>query len=108
TELPVITKTNFHLHHLHNSQISLIPTTPSFTHPISPLLTPQDAQETLLSPYHLTHNQLQPYKQHILNHKMLLVPNTHPSSHHQLQDNNPPYKQLDITHYAAHSQPPKP
>ncbi|WP_154840990.1 hypothetical protein, partial [Staphylococcus pasteuri] len=107
TQLAVITPSKLHLHHLHHSQITLIPTTGSFTHPISTLLIPQDRQQPLLTTYNLSHDQIQTHKQHIFHPKFLLIPNPHPSSHNQLQQHNPPYQQIHITHYPSQSKPPK-
>ncbi|WP_222422544.1 hypothetical protein, partial [Staphylococcus warneri] len=95
-----ITRSKLHLDDLHHSQLSLIPTTPSFTHPISTLLIAEHPQQPLLTTYHLTHQQIQNHNQHILHNKILLLPTPHPTFHNQLQQNNPAYEQLHITHYA--------
>ena len=101
TELAVISKSKLHLDDLHNSQISLMATS------MSRLLTGEDGEETVLSRYDLTDNELEGYKQDILNDKMLVVANSDRSSHDEVEDNNAAYKEVDITHYAAESEGPK-
>ena len=64
-------------------------------------------KETVLSRYDLTDNELEGYKQDILNDKMLVVANSDRSSHDEVEDNNAAYKEVDITHYAAESEGPK-
>ncbi|MDU7764562.1 MAG: hypothetical protein E7J95_06535, partial [Staphylococcus sp.] len=54
-----------------------------------------------------TDNELEGYKQDILNDKMLVVANSDRSSHDEVDDNNAAYKEVDITHYAAESEGPK-
>ena len=96
TELAVISKSKLHLDDLHNSQISLMATSGSFSDRMS-----------RLPRYDLTDNELEGYKQDILNDKMLVVANSDRSSHDEVEDNNAAYKEVDITHYAAESEGPK-
>lgn len=107
TELAVISKSKLYLDDLHNSQISLMATSGSFSDRMSRLLTGEDGEETVLSRYDLTDNELEGYKQDILNDKMLVVANSDRSSHDEVEDNNAAYKEVDITHYAAESEGPK-
>ncbi|WP_271048949.1 general stress protein [Staphylococcus epidermidis] len=107
TELAVISKSKLHLDDLHNSQISLMATSGSFSDRMSRLLTGEDGEETVLSRYDLTDNELEGYKQDILNDKMLVVANSDRSSHDEVEDNNAAYKEVYITHYAAESEGPK-
>lgn len=107
TELAVISKSKLHLDDLHNSQISLMATSGSFSDRMSRLLTGEDGEETVLSRYDLTDNELEGYKQDILNDKMLVVANSDRSSHDEVEDNNAAYKEVGITHYAAESEGPK-
>ena len=82
-------------------------TSGSFSDRMSRLLTGEDGEETVLSRYDLTDNELEGYKQDILNDKMLVVANSDRSSHDEVEDNNAAYKEVDITHYAAESEGPK-
>lgn len=107
TELAVISKSKLHLDDLHNSQISLMATSGSFSDRMSRLLTGEDGEEAVLSRYDLTDNELEGYKQDILNDKMLVVAKSDRSSHDEVEDNNAAYKEVDITHYVAESEGPK-
>lgn len=107
TELAVISKSKLHLDDLHNSQISMIATSGSFSDRMSRLLTGEDGEEAVLSRYNLTEEQLEEHKQDILDNKLLLVANRDNSSHDEVEDHNAAYKEIDITHYAAESKGPK-
>ena len=63
-------------------------TSGSFSDRMSRLLTGEDGEETVLSRYDLTDNELEGYKQDILNDKMLVVANSDRSSHDEVEDNN--------------------
>ena len=67
-------------------------TSGSFSDRMSRLLTGEDGEETVLSRYDLTDNELEGYKQDILNDKMLVVANSDRSSHDEVEDNNAAYK----------------
>ena len=58
TELAVISKSKLHLDDLHNSQISLMATSGSFSDRMSRLLTGEDGEETVLSRYDLTEKDI--------------------------------------------------
>ena len=98
TELAVISKSKLHLDDLHNSQISMIATSGSFSDRMSRLLTGEDGEEAVLSRYNLTEDELESHKNDILNDK---------SSHQEVHENNSAYEEIDITHYAAESKGPK-
>ncbi|MGX0611945.1 general stress protein [Staphylococcus capitis] len=107
TELAVISKSKLHLDDLHNSQISMIATSGSFSDRMSRLLTGEDGEEAVLSRYNLTEDELESHKNDILNDKLLLVVNRDRSSHDEVEENNSAYEEIDITHYAAESKGPK-
>ena len=107
TELAVISKSKLHLDDLHNSQISMIATSGSFSDRMSRLLTGEDGEEAVLSRYNLTEDELESHKNDILNDKLLLVANRDRSSHDEVEENNSAYEEIDITHYAAESKGPK-
>lgn len=107
TELTVISKSKLHLDDLHNSQISMIATSGSFSDRMSRLLTGEDGEEAVLSRYNLTEDELESHKNDILNDKLLLVANRDRSSHDEVEENNSAYEEIDITHYAAESKGPK-
>lgn len=107
TELAVISKSKLHLDDLHNSQISMIATSGSFSDRMSRLLTGEDGEEAVLSRYNLTEDELESHKNDILNDKLLLVTNRDRSSHDEVEENNSAYEEIDITHYAAESKGPK-
>ena len=107
TELAVISKSKLHLDDLHNSQISMIATSGSFSDRMSRLLTGEDGEEAVLSRYNLTEDELESHKNDILNDKLLLVANRDRSSHDEVEETNSAYEEIDITHYAAESKGPK-
>ena len=107
TELAVISKSKLHLDDLHNSQISMIATSGSFSDRMSRLLTGEDGEEAVLSRYNLTEDELESHKNDILNDKLLLGANRDRSSHDEVEENNSAYEEIDITHYAAESKGPK-
>lgn len=101
TELAVISKSKLHLDDLHNSQISMIATSGSFSDRMSRLLTGEDGEEAVLSRYNLTEDELESHKNDILNDKLLLVANRDRSSHDEVEENNSAYEEIDITHYVS-------
>ena len=76
----VISKSKLHLDDLHNSQITLIATSGSFSDQMSKLLTGEDGEHAVLSRFHLNDEELEKYKSEILN-KMLVVAERDDSSH---------------------------
>ena len=107
TELSGISISKLDLYDLHNSQISMIATSGSFSDRMSRLLTGEDGEEAVLSRYNLTEDELESHKNDILNDKLLLVANRDRSSHDEVEENNSAYEEIDITHYAAESKGPK-
>ena len=59
TELAVISRSKLHLDDLHNSQISLMATSGSFSDRMSRLLTGEDGEEAVLSRYNLSDKELE-------------------------------------------------
>ena len=107
TELAVISKSKLHLDDLHNSQISMIATSGSFSDRMSRLLTGVDGEVAVLSRFNLPSGDFESHKNDILNDKLLLVANRDRSSHDEVEENNSAYEEIDITHYAAESKGPK-
>ncbi|SQE72704.1 transcriptional regulator [Staphylococcus lugdunensis] len=106
-ELMVISKSKIHLDDLHNSQITLIATSGSFSDQMSKLLTGEDGEHAVLSRFHLNDEELEKYKSEILNNKMLVVAERDDSSHKEVDEHNSAYENIDITHYANESKGPK-
>ena len=87
-ELMVISKSKLHLDDLHNSQITLIATSGSFSDQMSKLLTGEDGEHAVLSRFHLNDEELEKYKSEILNNKMLVVAERDDSSHKEVDEHN--------------------
>ncbi|RIL72972.1 hypothetical protein BUY49_01530 [Staphylococcus devriesei] len=106
-ELYVISKSKLHLDDLHNSQITLIATSGSFSDRMSRLLTGEDGEEAVLTRFNLTKERLEEYKQEVLKGKFLVVATKDNTSHNEVEENNSAYEEIDITHYANESKGPK-
>ncbi|MBI5973490.1 general stress protein [Staphylococcus caledonicus] len=106
-ELVVVSKSKLHLDDLHNSQITLIATSGSFSDRMSRLLTGEDGEEAVLTRFNLTEDRLEEYKQEVLKGKYLVVANKDNTSHNEVEENNSAYEEIDITHYANESKGPK-
>ncbi|MCE5090783.1 hypothetical protein BUY43_01270 [Staphylococcus devriesei] len=106
-ELYVISKSKLHLDDLHNSQITLIATSGSFSDRMSRLLTGEDGEEAVLTRFNLTEERLEEYKQEVLKGKFLVVATKDNTSHNEVEENNSAYEEIDITHYANESKGPK-
>lgn len=106
-ELTVVSKTKLHLDDLHDSQITLMATSGSFSDRMSRLLTGEDGEEAVLTRYKLSDEQLEKYKKEVLNDRILIVANKDKSSHNEVEENNSAYEEVDITHYANESKGPK-
>jgi len=106
-ELVVVSKSKLHLDDLHNSQITLIATSGSFSDRMSRLLTGEDGEEAVLTRFNLTEDRLEEYKQEVLKGKYLVVANKYNTSHNEVEENNSAYEEIDITHYANESKGPK-
>lgn len=107
SELAVISRSKLHLDDLHDSQVSLIATSGSFSDRMSRLLIGEDGEQAVLTRYDLTDEEIENHKQDILDNKILVVARRDRSSHNELEENNAAYEELDITHYAAESKGPK-
>ena len=107
SELAVISRSKLHLDDLHDSQISLIATSGSFSDLMSRLLIGEDGEQAVLTRYDLTDEEIENHKQDILDNKILVVARRDRSSHNEVEENNAAYEELDITHYAAESKGPK-
>ncbi|MCR1796629.1 general stress protein [Staphylococcus warneri] len=107
SELAVISRSKLHLDDLHDSQISLIATSGSFSDRMSRLLIGEDGEQAVLTRYDLTDEEIENHKQDILDNKILVVSRRDRSSHNEVEENNAAYEELDITHYAAESKGPK-
>lgn len=107
SELAVISHSKLHLDDLHDSQVSLIATSGSFSDRMSRLLIGEDGEQAVLTRYDLTDEEIENHKQDILDNKILVVARRDRSSHNEVEENNAAYEELDITHYAAESKGPK-
>ena len=107
SELAVISRSKLHLDDLHDSQISLIATSGSFSDRMSRLLIGEDGEQAVLTRYDLTDEEIENHKQDILDNKILVVARRDRSSHNEVEENNAAYEELDITHYSSESKGPK-
>ncbi|HDC5634272.1 TPA: general stress protein, partial [Staphylococcus aureus] len=107
SELTIISKSKLHLNDLHDSEISLISTSGTFSDRMTKLLTGEDGEHAVLSRYNLAPDELEKYKQLILDDKMLVVAVRDKSSHQEVHENNSAYEEIDITHFAEASKGPK-
>lgn len=107
SELAVISRSKLYLDDLHDSQVSLIATSGSFSDRMSRLLIGEDGEQAVLTRYDLTDEEIENHKQDILDNKILVVARRDRSSHNEVEENNAAYEELDITHYAAESKGPK-
>ncbi|EEQ79681.1 general stress protein [Staphylococcus warneri] len=107
SELAVISRSKLHLDDLHDSQVSLIATSGSFSDRMSRLLIGEDGEQAVLTRYDLTDEEIENHKQDILDNKILVVARRDRNSHNEVEENNAAYEELDITHYAAESKGPK-
>ena len=107
SELAVISRSKLHLDDLHDSQVSLIATSGSFSDRMSRLLIGENGEQAVLTRYDLTDEEIENHKQDILDNKILVVARRDRSFHNEVEENNAAYEELDITHYAAESKGPK-
>ena len=107
SELAVISRSKLHLDDLHDSQVSLIATSGSFSDRMSRLLIGENGEQAVLTRYDLTDEEIENHKQDILDNKILVVARRDRNSHNEVEENNAAYEELDITHYAAESKGPK-
>ena len=107
SELTIISKSKLHLNDLHDPEISLISTSGTFSDKMTKLLTGEDGEHAVLSRYNLAPDELEKYKQLILDDKMLVVGVRDHSSHQEVLENNSAYEEVDITHLLKHLKVPK-
>ena len=107
SELAVISRSKLHLDDLHDSQISLIVTSGSFSDRMSRLLIGEDGEQAVLTRYNLSDDEIESHKQDILDGKFLVIANRDRSSHNEVEEHNAAYEEIDITHYASESKGPK-
>lgn len=69
SELAVISRSKLHLDDLHDSQISLIATSGSFSDRMSRLLIGEDGEQAVLTRYNLSDDEIESHKQDILDGK---------------------------------------
>ena len=71
----------------------------TFSDKMTKLLTGEDGEHAALSRYNLAPDELEKYKQLILDDKMLVVGVRDHSSHQEVLENNSAYEEVDITHF---------
>lgn len=86
SELAVISRSKLHLDDLHDSQISLIATSGSFSDRMSRLLIGEDGEQAVLTRYNLSDDEIESHKQDILDGKFLVIANRDRSSHKKLKN----------------------
>lgn len=108
-ELSVLSRTKLHLDDLHDSEISLLVTSGTFSDKIAKVLTGEDSEEAVLSHYDLSESEKERYKKEILNDHFILVSSKDKSDHIEVEEANAAYAQDDKEgqHYAAESDGPK-
>lgn len=106
-EIFVVSKSKLHLDDLHNSQVTLLATSGSFSDRMSRLLTGEDGEEAVLHNFKLSDSQTEQYKKDVLDGKFLVIARKDSSSHNEVEKNNSAYEEVDITHYANESDGPK-
>lgn len=93
-EIFVISKSKLHLDDLHNSQVTLIATSGSFSDRMSRLLTGEDGEETVLNNFKLSDNQAEQYKKDVLDGKFLVITRKDASSHNEVEKTTQLMKKL--------------
>lgn len=96
SELAVISRSKLHLDDLHDSQISLIATSGSFSDRMSRLLIGEDGEQAVLTRYDLTDEEIENHKQDILDNKILVVARRDRSSHNEVEENNAAYEESTL------------
>lgn len=107
SELTIISKSKLHLNDLHDLKSPLSQQIGTFSDKMTKLLTGEDGEHAVLSRYNLAPDELEKYKQLILDDKMLVVGVRDHSSHQEVLENNSAYEEVDITHFAEASKGPK-
>ncbi|HLR20080.1 MAG TPA: general stress protein [Staphylococcus sp.] len=109
SELTVISKAKLHIDELHNSEVSLVATSGSFSDKMAKYLTGEDGEEVVLSHYDLDDDEKSRYKKEILDNKYILVAVKDTSSHEEVENRNAAYESESVIshHYAEESKGPK-
>lgn len=112
-ELTVLSRTKLKDERIHDSEISLIVTSGTFSDAMAKMLTGEDSEGTVLANYDLSEEEQERYKQEILNDKLILVASKDESNHKEVEDNNAAYTNEEVNdqdkdeHYAEESEGPK-
>ncbi|MEJ7488591.1 general stress protein [Staphylococcus pettenkoferi] len=112
-ELTVLSRTKLKDERIHDSEISLIVTSGTFSDAMAKMLTGEDSEGAVLANYDLSEEEQERYKKEILNDKLILVASKGESNHKEVEDNNAAYTDEEVNdqdrdeHYAEESEGPK-
>lgn len=112
-ELTVLSRTKLKDERIHDSEISLIVTSGTFSDAMAKMLTGEDSEGAVLVNYDLSEEEQERYKKEILNDKLILVASKDESNHKEVEDNNAAYTDEEVNdqnrdeHYAEESDGPK-
>ncbi|MCY1626942.1 general stress protein [Staphylococcus pettenkoferi] len=112
-ELTVLSRTKLKDERIHDSKISLIVTSGTFSDAMAKMLTGEDSEGAVLANYDLSEEEQERYKKEILNDKLILVASKDESNHKEVEDNNAAYTDEEVNdqdrdeHYAEESEGPK-
>ncbi|MCU5746529.1 general stress protein [Staphylococcus sp. SQ8-PEA] len=112
-ELTVLSRTKLKDERIHDSEISLIVTSGTFSDAMAKMLTGEDSEQAVLANYHLSEEEEKRYKEAILDDKLILVASKDESNHREVEDNNAAYNDEEVNdqrkdeHYAEESEGPK-
>ncbi|ASE37401.1 MULTISPECIES: general stress protein [Staphylococcus] len=112
-ELTVLSRTKLKDERIHDSEISLIVTSGTFSDAMAKMLTGEDSEGAVLANYDLSEEEQERYKKEILNDKLILVASKDESNHKEVEDNNAAYTDEEVNdqnrdeHYAEESDGPK-
>ncbi|CAM3098760.1 general stress protein [Staphylococcus argensis] len=112
-ELTVLSRTKLKDERIHDSEISLIVTSGTFSDAMAKMLTGEDSEGAVLANYDLSEEEQERYKKEILNDKLILVASKDESNHKEVEDNNAAYTDEEVNdqnrdeHYAEESEGPK-
>ncbi|MCY1585536.1 general stress protein [Staphylococcus pettenkoferi] len=112
-ELTVLSRTKLKDERIHDSEISLIVTSGTFSDAMAKMLTGEDSEGAMLANYDLSEEEQERYKKEILNDKLILVASKDESNHKEVEDNNAAYTDEEVNdqdrdeHYAEESEGPK-
>ena len=112
-ELTVLSRTKLKDERIHDSEITLIVTSGTFSDAMAKMLTGEDSEGAVLANYDLSEEEQERYKKEILNDKLILVASKDESNHKEVEDNNAAYTDEEVNdqnkdeHYAEESEGPK-